>query len=121
MHLAGEAKLLRIFIGESDQVRHVPLYEVIVREALAAGLAGATAWKGLTGYGAGSRIRTAKILDLSADLPVVVEIADQEARIDAFLPRLSQLIEQAASGGLVTLEPVRVIRFVPGKGAETQA
>jgi PII-like signaling protein len=115
MELTGEAKLLRIFVGESDKVQHVPLYEAVVREAKAAGLAGATAWRGLTGYGSGSRIRTAKILDLSADLPVIVEIADREDRINAFLPTLDKLFEAAGSGGLVTIEKVQIIKYLRGK------
>jgi PII-like signaling protein len=115
MGLAGEAKLLRIFIGESDKVGHQPLGEVIVREAQAAGLAGATAWRGVLGYGSGSRIRTDKILDLSSDLPVVIEITDDEEKINAFLPALDRLFEASACGGLVTLEKVQVIRYRAGK------
>lgn len=115
MELTGEAKLLRIFVGEADKVGHAPLYEAIVREAKAAGLAGATAWRGLTGFGSGSRIRTAKILDLSADLPVVVEITDREERINAFLPVLDRLFESADSGGLVTIEKVQIIKYLHGK------
>jgi PII-like signaling protein len=114
MELTGEAKLLRIFFGESDKVRHAPLYEVIVREARAAGLAGATVLRGVMGYGSGSRIRTAKILDLSADLPVVVEITDGEARINAFLPTLDRLFAESGCGGLVTMEKVQIIKYLPG-------
>lgn len=115
MELKGEAKLLRIFLGESDKLGHVPLYEAIVREAKAAGLAGATAWKGVTGFGLCSRIRTTKILDLSSDLPLVVEIADAEDKINAFLPKLHEMFEQARSGGLITLEKVQIIRYTHGK------
>ena len=115
MELTGEAKLLRIFIGESDKVQHVPLYEAVVREAKACGLAGATAWRGLTGYGSGSRIRTAKILDLSTDLPVIVEITDREDRINAFLPKLDKLFETADCGGLVTMEKVQIIKYQHGR------
>ena len=115
MELNGEAKLLRIFIGESDKLRHLPLYEVIVREAKAAGLAGATAWKGLMGFGPSTRIRTAKILDLSGDLPMIVEINDSEEKINAFLPKLHEIFEQSQCGGLVTLERVDVIRYTHGK------
>jgi PII-like signaling protein len=114
MEEKSEAQLLRIFVGESDQVHHVPLYEAVVREARSAGLRGATAWKGVLGFGASSRIRTAKILDLAADLPMIIEIADQEERIQAFLPRLQTLFEQARSGGLVTIENVHVIRYTAG-------
>ena len=117
MELTGEAKLLRIFIGESDKLRHVPLYEAIVREAKDAGLAGATVWKGVMGFGPSSRIRTAKILDLSGDMPLVIEINDTEEKISAFLPKLHELFEQSQSGGLVTMEKVQVIRYTHGKGA----
>lgn len=112
MELKGEAKLLRIFLGESDKVRHVPLYEAIVKEARSAGLAGATAWRGVLGYGPTSRIRSAKILDLSSDLPVVIEINDDEDKINAFLPRLHELFEAAQSGGLITIEKVQVIKYL---------
>jgi PII-like signaling protein len=115
MELTGEAKLLRIFIGETDKVRHVPLAEAIVREAKASGLAGATAWRGITGYGSTSRIRTAKILDLSSDLPVIVEVTDREDRINAFLPVLDRLFAEADCGGLVTMEKVQIIKYHAGK------
>ncbi len=119
MELTGQAKLLRIFIGESDKCGHRPLYELIVKEARLAGLAGATAWRGVLSFGATSRIRSAKILDLSADLPMIIEIVDEESRIDAFLPNLNALIEEARCGGLVTMEKVNIVRHlhevVPGK------
>lgn len=115
MEAQTDAKLLRIFIGESDKIRHLPLYEVVVREAQAAGLAGATAWRGLTGYGPSTRIRTAKILDLSADMPVIVEITDEEGKIASFLPVLDRLFEESKGGGLVTLEKVQIIRYRHGK------
>lgn len=114
MELKGSAKLLRIFIGEADKLHHAPLHEVIVREARAAGLAGATAWRGLMAYGPTSRIRTAKVLDLSTDLPVIIEIVDTEEKINAFLPRLHGLFEQAKSGGLVTMEKVEILRYLHG-------
>ncbi len=114
MELKGEAKLLRIFLGESDKIGHAPLHEVIVREARAAGLAGATAWRGMLGFGASSRVRTAKILDLSTDLPLIVEIVDQEEKIDQFLPKIHDLFEESRCGGLITLEKVQIIRYVPG-------
>jgi len=115
MEAQSDAKLLRIFIGESDKIRHLPLFEVIVREAQAAGLAGATAWRGLMGYGPTSRIRTAKILDLSADMPVIIEITDVEEKIAAFLPVLDQLFENSKCGGMITLEKVQIIRYSHGK------
>jgi len=114
MEITGQAVLLRIFIGESDKVGHAPLHEVIVRKAREAGLAGATVLKGVLGYGATRHVRTTKILDLSADLPMVVEIVDEEAKIDAFQPTASELIEHANCGGLITLENIRVLQYHPG-------
>ena len=113
MEIKGQAVLLRAFIGESDKLGHRPLYEVIVREARDEGLAGATVLKGVLGYGATARIRTTKILDLSADLSMVVEIVDEEAKVAAFQHRLSELFEEANCGGLVTLENIRVVRYLP--------
>jgi PII-like signaling protein len=115
MEIKGQAVLLRIFIGESDKLGHHPLYEVIVREARDAGLAGATVFKGVLGYGATARIRTAKLLDLSADLPMAIEIVDEEARVGEFRARLSELFEQANCGGLVTIENIRVVHYLPEK------
>lgn len=116
MEISGQAVLLRIFIGESDKLGHHPLYEIIVKNARAAGLAGATVLKGVLGYGATDRIRTTKILDLSADLSMVIEIVDEEQKISAFQPTLSDLFEEANCGGLVTLENIRVIHYLPHKG-----
>lgn len=115
MELSGTAKLLRIFIGEMDKVRHIPLYEAIVREARAAGLAGATSWRGIMGFGPTSRIRSAKVLDISADLPVIVEIVDSEEKIDGFLDTLTKLFEESSSGGLVTMEKVEIKRYTHGR------
>lgn len=110
MKLDGPAELLRIFLGETDKHHHVPLYEVIVREARAQGISGATVWRGLLGYGHSSRIRSAKLLDLSADLPIVVEIVDSAEKIEGFLPTVDRLLEEVGCGGLITVEKVRVIR-----------
>ncbi|MFD3006527.1 DUF190 domain-containing protein [Thermus tengchongensis] len=107
MKLEGEAKLLRIFVGESDRHGGRPLYEAIVLEAKRQGLAGATVFKGFMGFGAHSRIHTAKVLQLSEDLPVMVEIVDAEEKIRAFLPVLDEMVKE----GLVTLEKVEVIRY----------
>src|SRR5512139_469609 len=101
-----DAVLLRIFIGERARHDHHPLYEAIVRAARDAGLAGATVLRGMMGYGNAGRIENVKILDLSDDLPVVVEIVDAEARIEAFLPTLEGMI----GTGLATLEKVRVLQ-----------
>jgi hypothetical protein len=113
MEISGQAVLLRVFIGESDKLGHLPLYEVIVKEARQAGLAGATVLKGVLGYGATRHIRTTKILDLSADLSMVVEIVDEEAKVASFHQRLSELFEEANCGGLVTLENIRVVHYLP--------
>lgn len=111
MHIEGEAKLLRIFIGESDLIHHVPVYEKIVTEARIAGLAGATVTKGVMGFGGSSRIHTAKILRLSEDLPIVVEIVDEEKKIENFIPELVKIFEEANSGGLITMERVNIIKY----------
>ena len=107
MHVPEEAVLLRIFVGESDMLHHRPLYESIVLKARENHLAGATVLRGPMGFGATSHIHTAKILRLSMDLPVVVEIVDSEEKIQGFMP----LLEEMMNSGLVTLEKVRVIRY----------
>src|ERR1700680_2162211 len=105
MELPSEGELLRIFIGEGDHHGHRPLYEVIVEEARKRGMAGATVIRGTLGFDAHSRIHTAKILRLSEDLPMIIEIVDTPDRIAAFLPELDKLMDE----GLVTLEKVRII------------
>ena len=107
MRIKGEAKLLRIFIGETDKIDHVSVYEKIVIEARKFGLAGATVFKGIMGFGGNSIIHTAKVLRLSEDLPMVVEIVDTLEKIENFLPVLDTLLVE----GLVTLEKVKVIRY----------
>jgi len=107
MNLPHDAMLLRIFIGETDRWKHQPLYEAIVLKAREMHLAGATVVRGLMGFGKSSRLHTAKILRLSMDLPLVIEIVDTEEKIKAFLPILDEMME----GGLVTLEPLRVIHY----------
>ena len=114
MTIEGQAVLLRVFVGESDKLGHAPLYEVIVRKARDADLAGATVFKGVLGYGASARIRTAKILDLSSDLPIAIEIVDEEAKIAAFRDTLSGLFEDAKCGALVTMENIRIMHYMPG-------
>jgi len=107
MAAVEEAVLLRVFMGERARRNGHPLHEAIVLAARDAGLAGATVLRGLMGYGRSGKLETAKILDLSDDLPVVVEIVDTEAKIAAFLPRL----EEMASAAVATLEKVRVVRY----------
>ena len=113
MGLRGEAKLLRIFVGESDRYKGRPLFEVIVERARARGLAGATVFRGVMGYGGHSRIHTARVLRLSEDLPVMIEVVDKEEKIEAFLPELDELIQE----GLVTLERVEVVWYRRGEKA----
>lgn len=115
MELKSDVKLLRIFLGESDKVKHTALYESVVIEARRMGLAGATVWRGIMGFGPTSRIRTARILDLSTDLPIIIEIVDEEEKINQFLPVLHELFDSAQSGGLVTMEDVKVIKYLHGK------
>jgi PII-like signaling protein len=115
MKLPEEAELLRIFVGESDLHHGRPLYEAIVEQARRQGIAGATVLRATLGYGAHSRIHTAKILRLSEDLPMVVEIVDRPDRIAAFLPELEQMMDE----GLVTLEKVRVIVYRPSQKKTT--
>jgi uncharacterized protein len=105
-----EAVLLRIFLGENDRFDGQPLYQAIVLKAREIGLAGATVLRGPLGFGAHSHLHTAKILRLSSDLPMVVEIVDAEDKVEAFLPVLDPMM----SGGLVTIERVRVRCY--GKG-----
>ena len=107
MQIPQDAMLLRIFIGESDRWQHQPLYEAIVLKAREAHLAGATVLRGPMGFGKSSRVHTSKILRLSMDLPLVIEIIDSEEKIRAFLPTLDGMI----GGGLVTLEKVEVIHY----------
>ena len=107
MTIPEEATLLRVFLGESDQLNGKPLYEAIVLRARELHLAGATVLRGLMGYGRSSRLHTSKVLRLSEDLPIVVEIADTEEKIDTLLPWLRQVV----TGGLITLERARVIRY----------
>ena len=105
--LPEEALLLRIFMGEDDRQKHLPLYEAIVLKAREMHLAGATVFRGLLGFGRSSRMHRANILRLSADLPIVIEIVDTQEKIDAFLPHLEPMM----GGGLVTLERAQVVHY----------
>ncbi len=110
-----EAKLIRIFIGDSDMLSSVNLYEKIVVEARKLGLAGATVFKGIMGYGNNSIIHSAKLLTISSDLPMVIEIVDDIEKIEKFMPTLDKLFEEANCGGLITLEKAEIIKYVPSK------
>jgi PII-like signaling protein len=111
MQIPTDAVLLRIFIGESDRWKHKPLYEAIVLAARERHLAGATVLRGPMGFGKTSRLHTTKILRLSMDLPLVIEIVDSEESINAFLPVLDKMM----TGGLVTLEKVKVLHYRSGE------
>src|SRR5438046_2809705 len=107
MKIPEQGKLLRIFIGESDRWQHKPLYEAIVLKARELGLAGATVLRGPMGFGANSRVHTSKILRLSEDLPLIIEIVDSDEQIQRLLPHLDEMVKE----GLVTLEDVQVIKY----------
>jgi PII-like signaling protein len=115
MHINGDAKLLRIFVGESDKSGSISVYEKIVLEARKAELAGATVFKGIMGFGGSSRIHTAKILRLSEDMPLIIEIVDEVTKIEQFLPVLDNIFEEAGSGGLITIEKAEIIKYTANK------
>jgi uncharacterized protein len=107
MKIPEQGSLLRIFIGESDRWHGKPAYEAIVLAAREAGIAGATVFKGAMGFGAHSRLHTMKILRLSEDLPIVIEIVDAPEKIEAFIPKIDQIVTE----GLITMERVQVIKY----------
>lgn len=107
MKIPAEGKLLRIFIGEADRWKGKPLYEEIVLLARQKGMAGATAIKGFMGFGCKSHMHSAKLLELSADLPIVIEIVDSEEKIAGFVPLLDEMVRE----GLITLEKANVIMY----------
>ena len=111
MEERSSAKLLRIFIGEADKVGHVSAYEVIVLEARKQNLAGATVYKGVMGYGGKSRVHSAKFLDISQDLPFVIEIVDTGEKTEAFVPFLQKLFKEHKLGGLITMEKAEIIIY----------
>jgi len=113
MNIPENAKLLRIFIGEADKWHHQPLYEAIVLKARELGMAGATVLRGPLGFGAKSHVHTSKILRLSMDLPMVIEIVDSEENINKLVPFLDEMVQD----GLVTLEDVRVLKYRANSGA----
>jgi PII-like signaling protein len=111
MHIPEDAILLRVFVGEADRAHSKPLYEAIVMKAREMHLAGATVLRGPMGFGHSSRLHTSKILRLSEDLPLVIEIVDEESKVNQFLPVLDEMM----GSGLVTIEKVKVLRY--GNGA----
>lgn len=108
MRLDGHAQRLTILIGDSDRWHHRPAYSEIVHRAHAAGLAGASVFRGMEGFGAGSLVHTSRLVSMGDDLPVAIVIVDTAERIEAFLPELDELVR----GGVVTLDPVTVVRYV---------
>jgi len=113
--LREDSKLLRIFIGDADILNHTPLYEAILLKAKTSGLAGGTVMRGIMSFGASSRLHTVKLLDLSEDLPVVIEIIDHEDKIRAFIEVVGKMIEEAGCGGLITVEKAEVAYYKPKK------
>ena len=107
MKIPSQGKLLRIFIGEADKWQGRSLYEAIVHEARQEGMAGATVTKGMMGFGCKSHMHTAKILRLSTDLPIIIEIVDSEEKINKFLPKLDEMVRE----GLITLEKAHVVMY----------
>jgi len=115
MELKGQSKLLRIFTGESDRIGHQALYEAILLSAREHGMAGATVLKGIMSYGASTHLHTARLIEISADLPIVIEIIDESDKIDSFLPVIDDLFEKCGKGGLITTEKVDVHYYKPKK------
>lgn len=115
MQTSSEAKLLRIFVGESDRINGKPVYETLVLKAREAGLAGATVIKGIMGFGANSKIHTSKLLTLSEDLPLIIEIVDTLEKIESFIPTINNIFENANIGGLVTIEKAQIIKYISTK------
>jgi PII-like signaling protein len=113
MELQGQSKLLRIFVGESDRVGHQTLYELILLSAREKGMAGGTVLKGIMSYGASSHIHLARLIELSEDLPIVIEIVDHAEKIDGFIPAVNDLFEKCGKGGLITVEKVDVLYYKP--------
>ncbi|MBK7981742.1 MAG: DUF190 domain-containing protein [Ignavibacteriae bacterium] len=110
-----KGQLLRIFIGENDKIGPIPVYEKIVVSAKQANLAGSTVYKGIMGFGKNSKIHTSKVLRLSEDLPLVIEIVDSEENIQKFLPIIDDILEKSNSGGLITVEQANIIRHFSSK------
>jgi len=112
--LDGEQTLVRVFIGESDKWHHKPLALALIERLRSEGFAGATVFRGIAGFGANSVIHTASLVDLSADLPVLIEIVDDDAHVQKLLPILDEML---TGGALVTMEKVRVLRYAAGAGS----
>ena len=111
MNLQGQSKLLRIFVGESDRVENAPLYERILLKGREMGLAGGTVIKGVMSFGASSHVHRARLIELSEDLPIVIEIVDKQEKIENFLEVVNDLFEKCGRGGLITVENVVVVYY----------
>ena len=111
--LSGEQVLVRVFVGESDTWKHKPLVTALVERLRKEGFAGATVLRGVMGFGASSVVHTSNLLRLSEDLPVVIEIVESEEHVQRLLPILDEMVSE----GLVTMEPVRVLKYAPGEDA----
>ena len=111
----GKAQILKIYLGEADRYHGKPLYEALVLEAREAGMAGATAYKGMLSFGASHSIHTMKIFALSTDMPVTVEIIDSSENIRAFAEKANEMLEKSKKGGLVTIQDLEVINYKPGE------
>jgi hypothetical protein len=120
MQIPKQAQLLRIFVGEADQYEGKPLYEVLVLKARELHIAGATVLRGSVGFGHSSRLHTSKILRLSDDLPIVIEIVDSPEKIEAFLPVLDAMVTAESASALVTLENVQVLQYGPPGRTSTE-
>lgn len=115
MNISGEAKLLRIFMGEDDKLFHKPVHEIIVTEARKNHLAGCSVYRGIMGFGRNSVIHSSKFLAVSDDLPIVIEIVDEAGKIEAFIPAVKEIFESADCGGLITLEAAQIIYYSSAK------
>ncbi len=111
----ANAKLLRIFVGESAKIGHINIYEKIVTSAREANLAGATVYKGLMGFGKSSIVHTSKILTISDDLPLIIEIIDSKEKIESYIPIVKSIFEEANNGGLITIENAEIIHYTSSK------
>lgn len=111
MQLDPDARLLRIFIGEIDKYGHRPLYEALLQEARKENMAGCTVLKGILSFGASSIVHTAKLIDISQDLPIVVEVVDTDEKINNYREKISEMLEKAGCGALVTIEKATVLHY----------
>ena len=113
--MKGKVQILKIYLGESDRYQGKPLYEALVFEARKAGMAGATAYKGMLSFGASHSIHTMKVFALSSDLPVIVELVDSPEKIKAFAEKANQMLEKSGKGGLITTHDLEVINYKSGE------